>query len=57
MSSWYSGYIKCPYCRKETEFSYHIDMNVKDRCQHCNKVFKIVMDFVGIKMNSKRLIK
>lgn len=51
MGTRYEGIIQCPYCKKKTEFYYAPSSDItKDKCEHCNKKFEIVMSFKGVKI-------
>lgn len=53
MGDRYSGMIKCPYCKKKTEFYYALSSGItKNICEHCNKTFKIILDFKGVKIKN-----
>jgi len=54
MSDRYVGTIKCPYCKKETEYLFNAEWGGEQICGYCKKRFKMSLEFIATKMENKK---
>ena len=53
MSDRYTGFIKCPYCKKETEFMFNQEWGYQQICDNCKKKFIMEINLVAKKLKQK----
>ena len=54
MTDRYSGIIECPECKELTDFLYADEWGEIQRCDKCEKQFKIEMNFKTSKIKKEK---